>query len=170
MYNAFKIVKVNSEYCDFLRKFDKKISYNAGSKELRPFIGVLFKVDNMEYFAPLSSPKLKHKTLKNTIDLIKIRDGDLGVVNLNNMLPVTNKNYTIFNLNKKSSKVNEQNRIGLLKKQLRWITSNRKEIITKSTLLYNLYIDDKLPINVKDRCCNFPLLEIKCNEFNNVLV
>lgn len=170
MYNTFKIVKVNSEYCDFLRKFDEKVPYNAGLKELRPFIGILFKIDDIEYFAPLSSPKIKHKKLKNTIDLIKINDGELGVVNINNMIPVTNENYIIFNLDKKSDNIKEQLRIKLLKKQLRWLTSNRKEVITKSKLLYNLYISNKLPINVKNRCCNFSLLEIKCSEYNKVLV
>ena len=34
----------------------------------------------------------------------------------------------------------------------------------KSKLLYNLYKNDKLPTNVKNRCCNFILLEEKCKE------
>ena len=61
MYNKLKIVKINSDYCDYLRKYDIRVPYNAGSKELRPFVGVLFCVNNIEYFAPLSSPKPKHK-------------------------------------------------------------------------------------------------------------
>ena len=61
MYKKFKIVKVDANYCGFLRKYDEKVVYNAGLKELRPFIGVLFKIDKFEYFAPLSSPKIKHK-------------------------------------------------------------------------------------------------------------
>ena len=48
-----KIVKVDSNYCNYLRNFDDKITYNAGNKELRDF-------------APLSSPKHKHIKLKNT--------------------------------------------------------------------------------------------------------
>lgn len=35
-------------------------------------------IDKCEYFAPLSSPKSKYKTLKNTLDLIKIQDGNYG--------------------------------------------------------------------------------------------
>lgn len=31
--------------------------------------------------------------------------------------------------------------------------------MTKSKLLYNLYKNKKLPKNVENRCCNFPLLE-----------
>ena len=33
-------------------------------------------------------------------------------------------------------------------------------------MLYNLYKSDKLAKNVKDRCCDFPLLEEKCREYN----
>ena len=77
MYKKIKIVKVNSNYCDYLRKFDNKVVYNVGNKELRPFVGILFKIDKCEYFAPLSSPKEKHKKLKNTIDLLKINNGNM---------------------------------------------------------------------------------------------
>ena len=162
MYRSFKIVKVDYEYCDYLWTFDSKFSYNAGKKELRPFIGILFKIGTCEYFAPLSSPKSKHKKLKNTIDLIKINNGIYGVVNLNNMIPVTSKNYIEFDLNKKTENKAEMLRIKLLQNQLRYLTADKKEVITKSKLLYDLYKNDRLPKNVKERCCNFVLLEEKC--------
>ena len=166
MYKSFKIVKVDSKYCDYLRQYDNKVSYNAGTKDLRPFIGVLFMIDKCEYFAPLSSPKPKHSKLKNTLDLIKIENGTYGVVNFNNMIPVMDKNYVIFDLNKKTENRAENFRLELLRNQLRWLTANKKEVNTKSKLLYNLYKNNKLPKNVKDRCCNFPLLEEKCREYN----
>lgn len=168
MYKSFKIVKVDYKYCDFLRKYDNKVTYNAGTKDLRPFIGVLFTIENCEYFAPLSSPKPKHKKLKNTLDLIKINNGIYGVINFNNMIPVTNKNYEEFDLNKKTNNNEEKHRLELLKNQLRWLTTNKKEIITKSKLLYNLYKYNKLSDNVKKRCCNYPLLEEKCKEYNKI--
>lgn len=166
MYKSFKIVKVDSKYCDYLRQYDNKVSYNAGTKDLRPFIGVLFMIDKCEYFAPLSSPKPKHSKLKNTLDLIKIENGNYGVINFNNMIPVMDKNYVIFDLNKKTENRAENFRLELLRNQLRWLTANKKDVNTKSKLLYNLYKSNKLPKNVKDRCCNFPLLEEKCREYN----
>ncbi len=141
MYKRLQIVKINSEYCNYLRKFDNKVPYNAGTKELRPFIGVLFSIERQEYFAPLSSPKVKHKTLKNTLDLIKIDKGNYGVINFNNMIPVTKDDYEIFDLNKKSNDKKEIFRIELLKNQLRWLTTNRKGIYTKSNYLKMLKID-----------------------------
>ena len=166
MYKKFKIVKIDFEYCNYLRKYDDKVPYNAGTKKLRPFIGVLFMVENCEYFAPLSSPKNKHKNLKNTIDLIKIANGDFGVINFNNMVPVTNNNYIEFDLDKTSNNKAEMFRIELLRNQLRWLTTNKKDVNKKSKLLYSLYKANKLPKSVKDRCCNFPLLEEKCKEYN----
>lgn len=165
MYKKIKIVKVDSRYCDYLRKFDNKVVYNYNQKELRPFIGILFSINHCEYFAPLSSPKKKHKMLKNTLDLIKIKDGKYGVINFNNMIPLTNNNYQEFKLDGKDKDINK-NRVDLLKNQLRWLNSNKKDIFTKSKLLYNLYINGKLPDNVKNRCCNYLLLEEKCKEYN----
>lgn len=167
MYKKLKIVRVDSKYCNYLRTFDNKVMYNAGTKKLRPFIGILFKVEGCEYFAPLSSPKPKHMLLKNTLDLIKINSGKYGVVNLNNMIPVESCNYVEFDLNKTPKNKTERARIEILKNQLRWLTMNKKQLNHKSKLLYDLYKNRKLPINVVDRCCNFLLLEEKCKTYNN---
>lgn len=40
MIKNLKLVKVDTKYCDYLRKFDKRVAYNKYSKELRPFIGI----------------------------------------------------------------------------------------------------------------------------------
>ena len=127
---------------------------------------MLFKVNNCKYFAPLSSPKPKHKTLKNTLDLVKINEGHYGVINFNNMIPVQKDNYIEFDLNKNTNDKNEKARLELLKNQLRWLTKNKKLIVKKSKLLYKLYKNNFLPKNVKDRCCNFILLEEKSKEYN----
>jgi protein AbiQ len=163
----FKIVKVDYKYCDYLRKFDNKVSYNAGIKELRPFIGILFVVDGCEYFAPLSSPKVKHLTMRNNIDFVKIDNGNYGVVNFNNMIPVTSKNYELFDLNSTPSDTNELKRQNLLKSQLLWLNRNIKNVKGKAIKLYDKYKNDTLPKGIKDRCCNFILLEEKCREYNN---
>lgn len=74
MIKKFKIVRINTDYCDFLRLFDNKVMYNMNQKATRPFVGVLFEIESFEYFAPLSSPKEKHKTMKNTLDFFKIKN------------------------------------------------------------------------------------------------
>ena len=166
MILKLRIVRVDSDYCDYLRKFDNKVSYNKFEKELRPFIGILFQIDTCEYFAPLSSPKPKHKTMKNTVDFFKIKNGDLGAVNFNNMIPVTESNYTLVDLNKETLTISELKYQRLLKEQLNWLNQNYNNLKNKSFKLYELYNNGKLPKNVMERCCNFKLLEEKCVEYN----
>ena len=160
-----KIVRVNSEYCDYLRRFDNKVSYNRFEKELRPFIGILFKIDTCEYFAPLSSPKDKHKKMKNTVDFFKIKGGELGAVNFNNMIPVNEKNYTLVDLNKETLTLAELKYQRLLREQLTWLNANFYQVKNKSFKLYQLYNEGKLAKNIMNRCCNFKLLEKKCLEY-----
>ena len=138
---TFKLVRINYKYCDYLRKFDSRVPYNKGTKELRPFVGVLFKIDSKEYFAPLSSPKPKHLKMKNYVDFFKIDNGLLGVINFNNMIPVNKDNYEIIDLNK-------------------------IELKQKSKKLYDKYLNKSLNKSIYERCCNFPLLEKKCDEYS----
>lgn len=160
-----KIVRVNPDYCDYLRKFDNRISYNKYEKELRPFIGILFNIDYCEYFAPLSSPKEKHKKMKNTIDFFKIKNGELGAVNFNNMIPVNKNNYSLVDLNKETLTMSELKYQKLLREQLAWLNANHNQIKNKAIKLYQLYMAEKLSENIKARCCNFKLLETKCLEY-----
>lgn len=161
-----EIVRVDSDYCDYLRKFDNKVAYNKYEKELRPFIGILFEIDTCKYFAPLSSPKPKHRKMKNMVDFFKIKDGELGAVNFNNMIPVTDKNYTLVDLNKETLTIAELKYQKLLKEQLYWLNAHYRQVKNKSFRLYQLYNSGKLPDNMKSRCCNFKLLEEKCLEYN----
>ena len=170
MKNKFKLAVIDYHYCDYLRQFDNKVYYNEGIKALRPFVGVLFSIDTIEYFAPLSSPKPKHIGMRSNLDIIKIYGGKLGVVNLNNMIPVTKNNYEIFSLNPIGKPIEVQKRIYLLKKQLYWLNGRANELMEKAFELHFRYCENVLPKPLKDRCCNYPLLEEKCLEYNKELI
>ncbi len=167
MNQSLTIVKLDAKYCSYLRKFDNKVPYNYGKKELRPFVGVLFKINNLMYYAPLSSPKSKHFKMKSKIDFLKIDNGKLGAVNFNNMLPVTEKNIIKLNLNKVSNSNSEKKYLKLLREQLFWLNRNKNLLQHKSKKLYDGYVNGLLSLHIMSRCCNFKLLEEKCNEYNN---
>lgn len=128
----FKIVRIDTDYCDYLRKFDTKVIYNKGPKILRPFIGILFKINKWEYFAPLSSPKPKHKSMRNTLDFFKIKNGELGAINFNNMIPVTKNNYIEIDLYADALNKEEQKYQKMLKEQLAWLNANKNQIRNRS--------------------------------------
>ena len=158
-------VLIDSKYCNYLRQYDHKVVYNMDNKDLRPFIGILFQVDNKKYFAPLSSPKQKHFKMRNTIDFIRIDNGKLGAINFNNMIPLIEGVYQIIDLSKTSLTVAEQKYQDLLIDQRNWLNMNRKQLRNRAKRLYQNYKSGKLPKNIKDRCCNFLLLEEKCLDY-----
>ena len=83
---TLKIYYINTNYINYLRKFDNRVAYNK--TKTRPYVGVVYTFNNQTYFAPLSSPKPKHLTMNNrALDMFKIKDGELGIVNINNMIP-----------------------------------------------------------------------------------
>ena len=82
----FKLYIINDKYVDYLRNFDTTVLYNKN--KTRPYVGIVYTYNNMNYFAPLSSPKEKHLKMKSSQpDIYKIDDGKLGIVNINNMIP-----------------------------------------------------------------------------------
>jgi len=58
----------DSVYCDFLRQTDPCVPYTMDKKETRPFVGVVFEINGINYYAPLSSPKHKHLKMKNQLN------------------------------------------------------------------------------------------------------
>lgn len=151
---------IKNEYACALSKLDSKVMNCFFQKDKRPFIGILFMIEDIKYIAPLSSPKSKHKTMKNNIDFLKIANGDLGVINFNNMIPVKMEYITKIVTNEDAKK-EDSKYIVLLNKQLSWINKreNAAKIINKAKKLRDKYINDTLPMNIKNRCVNFVKLE-----------
>lgn len=81
---SFSFYTVETEYCDYLRKVDPCVPYTMVQKSVRPFVGIVFSVNQFQYYAPLTSPKPKHLHMKNQIDFLKIKEGEWGAINLNN--------------------------------------------------------------------------------------
>ena len=155
-----KIYKVKDEYIDKLKKTDNKIPHNKNKK--RPYAGVVLKVNGLAYFAPLSSPKPKHLKMKTAKDFIKIDNGKLGAINLNNMIPIQNikENAQLIDLvpNSLDNKENTQYKL-LLNKQNNWINNNVDSIEMKAEKLYHSYVDNTLNLRVKERCVDFKAIE-----------
>lgn len=158
-----KFYIVTEEYMSYLKKYDEKVMDNRGIKNKRPYIGVLFEIDRKKYLAPLSSPKPKHLTMKNSLDFVKINQGKFGVINLNNMFPVIEEVIIEKNINlEEDNKYKE-----LLVNQLDWCNKmeNRDNIYRKAEKLYKEILNKKEQSRFWNRCCNFSLLEEKAIEF-----
>ena len=148
------------DYIEYLSKFDSHVMHTKieSRKFKRKYIWILFKINEKLYIAPLSSYKEKHNRIKENIDFIKI--GNKSVINLNNMFPVQKENIAIVNIEKEEDINYKQ----LLRNEYALCIPKFKKIIKNAKNLYKQVTIYNMPI--KNRCCNFKLLEEKCLEFN----
>lgn len=156
-----ELYRVDTEYYNYLHYYEAKIPYIEDEKENRPFIGVILNVNGKNFFAPLTSPKRKHLIMKDMQDFLKIDDGRLGGINLNNMMPIPKcylEKIKLYELEDEKYKI-------MLKKQIRWINQNSLRIHNRARNLYYLILNGHTTEQLLKRCCDFRLLERKCDDF-----
>ncbi len=159
---------VDNNYAKYLKQSDNKVPLIEEEKNKRPFIGILICVNGKNYLAPLTSPKKKHKIMKDRADFIRIACGKYGAINLNNMMPIPRIYLNKINIDKLKDKKYAQ----LLEYQSEWINVNKIRILSIARELYYGVITNEVTKSLKQRCCNFKLLEEKCYEYmrkNNIM-
>ena len=67
-----ELYKVDLNYYNYLHYYEHKIPYIKNEKQNRPFTGIVLNVNGKNYFAPLTSPKIKHLIMKDMQDFLKI--------------------------------------------------------------------------------------------------
>lgn len=169
----FNFYSVDLKYIRELAKYDDNvmsISPQRG-KSTRPFLGIITIIDNKKYCIPLTSPKDKFINSKSNIDFIKIFDDSIesnnreakiiGILNINDMIPVNEK--FIRKMNLKYSTVDNKNKIRrytLLINQLDWCRKNMDVIINRANKVYNMVTETPgKSRNLTRRCCDFKKLE-----------
>jgi len=153
-----KFFTVDENYIQYLKKFDSKVPDNYSST--KPFVGVLFNINGLDYIAPLTSAKPKHASIKNSSPTsFKVFDGTtegelLALVQLNNMIPV--KKSHVRKLEVKSQDLKYK---FLLFKEINYIRTHRDKLLKKASKLYGLVTNKKIP-NFVNVSCNFKVLEV----------
>ncbi len=159
---------IDDDYIKYLSQFDTHIAYNKNEK--RPYIGVVIIVEEHYYFAPLFSPKQKHKTYKDNLTFFKIVNtktkNDLGIIRFSDMIPVPQESVYLLDVKNKSYGYKR-----LLSEQYSYINKpeNKKKIMEKATKIYSIVTKNnknKMTRFYKDLSCNFKLLEEKSNKYN----
>ena len=149
---------ITDDYVQFLRQFDDTVEENK--QNARPYIGVVLQIDDIKYYAPLTSPKPKHLKMKNGKDFRKINGGEYGAINLNNMIPVPDLALIPFSINDEPDIQYRE----LLQRQYFAVGQDFVNIIEIATKLRKLIFTadaalSKYDLRIKNRCCNLPLLE-----------
>ena len=163
---------IDINYANELSKIENKIPFfdKKDSKNERPLVGIVLTINEINYYSPLSSPKPKHKKMKNQIDFRLISNGEYGVINFNNMVPVPNKFVKKINLDKLPNQTNaDKQYIQLLINQLSWLNKEnyKKRILKQAKRLYDVIQNKHATKSLLERCCDYHALEIIYNEKTN---
>ncbi len=148
-------------------------------KEKRPFLGIIILIDGKKYCIPLTSPKKKFQDMKSQVDFIKIFDHNnkhpeysskiIGILNLNNMIPVNDSVISKVNLklNHHDTPDTTKRKI-LMQKQLSWCREHSDTIINRANKVYSLitYFPDKNR-RLTSRCVNFNKLEQVLTQYSH---
>ena len=160
-----KFFTVEDSYIQYLKGFDTNVPNNYSST--KPFIGVLFDINGLDYIAPLTSAKPKHAKIRNSNPAaFKVFDGSttgdlLALVQLNNMIPVRKENISKFDVKSRDIKYQF-----LLLKEINYIRTNRDKLLKKASKLYDLVVNKKIS-NFVNISCDFKLLESASSNYKS---
>lgn len=159
--DKINLYEIDSNYINYLSKFEQHLFHNKKVTQnfSRKYIGIILKINGYNYFAPLSSFKEKHKKLSENKDFIKV--GAYSVINLNNMFPAP------LNLCKKLviSEIKNPHYQNLVRAEYRIIKQKAEIILSNSKEIYEHKLKNDGKSKLSQRCNDFKLLEIKCNEY-----
>lgn len=150
-----KFYEINENYVNYLLIYEPQLFHNSqkGQANKRKYIGIVFQINNMDYFAPLSSFKTKHEKMKEGLDFIKVQN--YAVINLNNMFPVPPNQRTYVDFNA----IKDTKYKSLLLGEYRIIKSIESKIRKNAAILYRHKLENGNTTQLSKRCNDFALLE-----------
>lgn len=143
--NGLALYHIDDKYISFLKNSGNKGVENnyANTDNQKPYVGVVVKVKGYDYFAPLSSPKEKYQRMSDSNPtLFKIEKSNkkmIGVVRLNNMIPVPKKSLHKLEFNK----IKDSNYRNLIKDQYKIISTNADKVQSKAESIYDLVVNKR---------------------------
>ena len=159
---TLKFYIVNEDYIDYLSQFDNHVSWNK--KEKRPYVGIVLKVGNYLYFAPLYSYKVGYDKYKDNPSFMRIEDRkgkNVSIIRFAEMIPVPETAIQLLDFNSRGDKYRD-----LLQAESKFINDNKNVIYTKAKKIYKNVVHIKTPF-FTNISCNFELLEQKSKEYVN---
>ena len=153
---GFTVVTISEEYMSLLQKRDSEVKDTVKDKKTRPYVGILFTIDKRNYFAPLTTRKPKHETMKDNLDINILRDRKnkcIGAIDFAKMIPAPDSQ--IEKINFAQRKETHPKSFNILLNQLYAVNKMKPLLVKKAEKLYHRYIDKTLPKNIRKHCVNF---------------
>ena len=163
-----RLYSVSDDYIEYLRNIFPRVYSNkiANRKHTRKYLGVVFKLNDFNYYIPLSSPKDAHDYItlngkkvirKDSIIVIRmVVKGTLkGTLQIGTMIPVPNKALIQYNLQDEQDISYKE----LVQDEIIFIRKNTNRIIKTAKLLYSKKTKGTHKNPVIDKVLDFKSIE-----------
>lgn len=149
---------VDSDYVDYLRKFDSRVPYIQYGQHEKFVCGIVLKINGCDYFAPVSSKINKQQTAM----YIKDKNGNvLSSIKFNYMIPAPYALVTPKDIS--AIRQTDAAYADLLQKEYEFCRANESIILQKAQKVYAIGCTPRHFLN--GACCDFQLLELKSKEY-----
>lgn len=157
MSEKLDFYEVNVDYVKYLKQFDSRIPNVEYQNRNKFLCGTLFKINGLNYFAPVSSFNIK----QSSNYVIEVGNVPVGSVRYSFMFPVPDAEIKQKVINNESD---YQYRF-LLRQELKYCNKNREVIQSKAKAIYHKALDKNTTYH--QFCCDFQLLEKGDKVWNN---
>ena len=169
-----KLYEVTDRYINYLRKFDKRVYDNKENnrKVMRKYLGIVLKINGLNYYIPMSSPKnsdyINNEIRKSIIPIIRIISNEekdnipvlKGTLRISNMIPVPDSELILY---EPKNEKNKNYKI-LVEKELEFIGKHEDMIKKYANILYKQKVNQYNVSYIKN-VVDFKLLEEKCIKY-----
>lgn len=169
-----KLYSISDRYIKYLRNFDKRVYDNKEEtrNKTRKYLGIVFKINDLNYYIPMSSPKKSdykdNEIRKSIVPIIRITSTQevepkkvlKGTLRLSNMIPVPESELTLY---EPKLEKNSNYKI-LVEKELEFINKNKLMIKKFANIIYNQKVKNYDVSYIKN-VVDFKLLEDKCIQY-----
>ena len=157
---VLRLYKVSDKYISYLHSRDAKVQYNKNSK--RPYVGVVFSFAGFKYFVPMESPKPNHANIHSGKHILKLKDGEYGLLGFNNMIPVHKDALIAFDINDESDERYRR----LLQRQIAVCNKMKADILNHAQMTY-FDVTTKKNKFLVGVSCDFRSLEKACKAYKS---
>lgn len=151
-----KFYDVTKEYISYLKNWDTKIPNINYNKHDKFICGVVLKINEFNYYAPISSFT---KSQKSNFVINNETGVAISSIRFSFMFPAPQDVLSIKDFNKEESYYKY-----LLMQEYKYCNLNKNSIYEKAESVYKRSVSgyDKF---MEKNCCDFRLLENKCSEY-----
>lgn len=158
--DTLKLYLIDDKYIEYLSEFDNHVSWNKEQK--RPYIGIVLKIEDYLYFAPLYSYKEKYDKYKDNPSFMRVKNRknrNLSIIRFAEMIPVPEYAIQLLDMGSRGDKYKD-----LLQAEIDFINDNKNEIYSKARKMYRNVEKIKIPFFV-NISCDYKVLEKKSKEY-----